>query len=173
MSVWKPQQYVGLYTILLGAITLAGDYATGPYIRFPVLFILPVILVSWYRNWPFGVGVAILLPTLRLSLEWHWDPTTPWTMTEPIVNALVRIVVLGIIAYMTAMASQEKRALQEEVRTLRGLLPICMVCKKIRDEQGEWQILEAYIMRHSEANFTHGLCPNCMQEHYGYRITPE
>jgi hypothetical protein len=170
MAIWKPQQYVILYTILLGAITLAADYVTGPYIRFPVLFILPVILASWYRDWPLGVGVAVLLPILRLSLEWHWDVITPWTMIEPIVNAFVRIVVLVTIAYMTAMLSQERQALQEEVRTLRGLLPICMVCKKIRDDQGDWQILEAYIMRHSEANFTHGLCPNCLQEHYGHHI---
>jgi hypothetical protein len=91
-------------------------------------------------------------------------------MIEPMVNAFVRIVVLVTIAYMTAMLSQERQALQEEVRTLRGLLPICMVCKKIRDDQGDWQILEAYIMRHSEANFTHGLCPNCLQEHYGHHI---
>jgi glucose-6-phosphate-specific signal transduction histidine kinase len=86
MAVWKPQQHVVFYTILLGAITLAADYATGPYIRFPVLFLLPIILASWYHGWPLGVGVAALLPTLRLSLSWHWDETTPWTMTEPIVN---------------------------------------------------------------------------------------
>lgn len=171
MAVWKPQQYVVFYTILLGTITLAADYVTGPYIRFPVLFILPVILASWYRDWPLGVGVAALLPTLRLGLAWHWDATTPWTMTEPIVNALVYIVVLVPIACMAAMLSRERKALQEEVRTLSGLLPICMVCKKIRDDQGNWEILEAYIMRHSEANFTHGLCPTCLQEHYGHHIT--
>ena len=170
MAIWKPQQYVILYTILLGAITLAAEYVTGQYIRFPVLFLLPVILASWYRGWPLGVAAAVLLPTLRLSLSWHWDETTPWTMTEPIVNTLVRIVIFVAIAYMAAMLSQERKALQEEVRTLRGLLPICMVCKKIRDDQGDWQILEAYIMRHSEANFTHGLCPNCLQEHYGHHI---
>jgi hypothetical protein len=115
MAVWKPQQHVVFYTILLGAITLVADYVTGPYIRFPVLFILPVLLASWYRGWPLGIGVAILLPTLRLGLAWHWDATTPWTMTEPIVNALVHIMVLVPIAYLAAMLSQERKALQEEV----------------------------------------------------------
>jgi len=170
MAVWKPQQHVVFYTILLGAITLAADYVTGPYIRFPVLFILPVLLASWYRGRPLGIGVAILLPTLRLGLAWHWDGTTPWTMTEPIVNALIHIVAFVPIAYLAAMLAQERKALQEEVRTLSGLLPICMVCKKIRDDQGHWEILEAYIMRHSEANFSHGLCPTCLQEHYGHHI---
>jgi hypothetical protein len=170
ISVWNPQKYGVLYTLLLGTLTLLVEYITGPYLRFPVLFILPVVLASWYRGWPLGMGTAILLPSLRLALAWHWDATTPWTMTEPIVNALVRIAVLVTLAYMTARASREQRALQEEVRTLRGLLPICMVCKKIRDDQGNWEILEAYIMRHSEANFSHGLCPTCLQEHYGHYL---
>jgi hypothetical protein len=81
--------------------------------------------------------------------------------------------VLVTIAYMAARLSQERKALQEEVRTLRGLLPICMVCKKIRDDQGNWESLEDYIMRHTEANFTHGLCPTCLQEHYSHYITSE
>jgi hypothetical protein len=173
MAVWKPQQHAVFYTILLGTITLALEYATGPYIRFPILFILPVLLASWYHGWALGVGAAVLLPTLRLGLEWHWDATTPWTMTEPIINTLVRMAVLVTIAYMAARLSQERKALQEEVRTLRGLLPICMVCKKIRDDQGNWESLEDYIMRHTEANFTHGLCPTCLQEHYSHYITSE
>ena len=170
MAVWKPQQHVVFYTILLSAITLAAEYVTGPYIRFPMLFILPVLLASWYRGRLLGVGTAVLLPILRLGLEWHWDATTPWTMTEPIVNTVVRVAVLVTIAYMAAMLAQERKALQEEVRSLQGLLPICMVCKKIRDDQGNWEILEAYIMRHSEANFSHGLCPTCLQEHYGHHL---
>ena len=170
MSVWSLQQYTVLYTMLLGAMTLAADYVTGPYIHFPALFILPVVLASWYRGWPLGLGAAILLPAIRLSLEWHWAPVTPWTMAAPIVNTLVCIAVLSTLAYMTAMASQEKRTLQKQVRILSGLLPICMFCKKIRDDQENWQVLEVYIMRHSEANFSHSLCPSCMQEHYGQYI---
>lgn len=48
-----------------------------------------------------------------------------------------------------------------EVRTLSGLLPICMYCKKIRDDQGYWERIEKYIVEHSQAEFTHGLCPEC------------
>lgn len=49
-----------------------------------------------------------------------------------------------------------------EVRTLRGLLPICAACKNIRDEQGEWHGMEIYVSAHTEVSFTHSLCPNCM-----------
>ncbi len=50
------------------------------------------------------------------------------------------------------------------IKTLKGLLPICASCKKIRDDQGYWNQLEAYIEKHSEALFTHGLCPKCLEE---------
>jgi PAS domain S-box-containing protein len=54
----------------------------------------------------------------------------------------------------------------DQVATLRGLLPICSSCKKIRDEHGRWVQLEAYIQQHSEARFTHDLCPDCARELY-------
>ncbi len=48
-----------------------------------------------------------------------------------------------------------------EVKILRGILPICSYCKKIRDDKGYWQQVEGYIRDHSEAEFTHGMCPDC------------
>ena len=50
------------------------------------------------------------------------------------------------------------------VRTLRGLLPICAWCKQIRDDDGYWQSVEAYVQAHSDAEFTHGICPECYQK---------
>ncbi len=47
---------------------------------------------------------------------------------------------------------------------LRGLLPICASCKKIRDDQGYWKNVEDFIRRHSEASLTHGLCPDCAND---------
>ena len=58
-----------------------------------------------------------------------------------------------------------QRALQE-VKTLSGLLPICSSCKKIRDDKGSWNTLEIYISEHSGAEFSHGICPECMQRLY-------
>lgn len=53
-----------------------------------------------------------------------------------------------------------------EIKILRGLLPICASCKKIRDDQGYWTQMEVYISKHSEAEFTHGYCPACAQNFY-------
>ena len=54
----------------------------------------------------------------------------------------------------------------DQVERLQGLLPICMHCKKIRNQDNDWQRLESYISEHSEAAFTHSLCDECREEHY-------
>jgi GAF domain-containing protein len=58
-----------------------------------------------------------------------------------------------------------ERALAE-IKTLRGLLPICSQCRKVRDDAGLWQRLEAYLEQHTDTRFTHGLCPDCIRELY-------
>lgn len=57
-------------------------------------------------------------------------------------------------------------SVQEEVNTLRGILPICSYCKKIRDDEGTWNQVEEYVQKRSEANFSHGICPECVQKHF-------
>ncbi|MBK7998883.1 MAG: PAS domain S-box protein [Verrucomicrobia bacterium] len=64
-----------------------------------------------------------------------------------------------------ALIERLQKALYE-IKTLRGLLPVCMHCKKIRDDQGFWQQMEAYFHMHSNVEFSHGLCPECVEIHY-------
>lgn len=61
---------------------------------------------------------------------------------------------------------KELRAAIDEVKTLRGLLPVCAHCKKIRDDNGYWQQMEQYISAHSDTQFTHTFCPECLQKLY-------
>ncbi|MEW6221609.1 MAG: hypothetical protein AB1634_19045, partial [Thermodesulfobacteriota bacterium] len=61
---------------------------------------------------------------------------------------------------------EELRRALADVKTLQGFLPICASCKKIRDDRGFWQRLEAYIERHSGAQFSHGICPDCARKLY-------
>jgi DNA-binding response OmpR family regulator len=61
---------------------------------------------------------------------------------------------------------QELERALAHVKTLQGLLPICMHCKAIRDDSNTWHRLEAYIETHSNALFTHSLCRSCLREHY-------
>ncbi|MDY0131660.1 MAG: nuclear transport factor 2 family protein [Desulforegulaceae bacterium] len=54
----------------------------------------------------------------------------------------------------------------KEIKTLRGILPICSHCKKIRSDDQSWHLMEAYISQHSEAEFSHSICPDCAKKHY-------
>jgi FixJ family two-component response regulator len=60
---------------------------------------------------------------------------------------------------------QLKEAL-DQVKTLKGIVPICSCCKKIRDDKGFWQQLEIFIQEHSDAEFSHGICPDCLRKYY-------
>ena len=62
-------------------------------------------------------------------------------------------------------AEEEIKSSRSKIKVLSGFLPICASCKKIRDDHGNWNILETYIDGHSEAKFTHGLCPECEKKY--------
>ena len=62
--------------------------------------------------------------------------------------------------------------LRREVKTLRGLLPICSHCKKIRNSEGAWQKPEVYIANHTDADLSHGICPDCLKQYYEPEDSP-
>ena len=98
-----------------------------------------------------------------------------------ILCALITVIVIAIT--MAALGAYEKitqrqhtelydknaelQQAMQQVRQLSGLLPICASCKRIRDAQGDWHQLESYIRDHSEADFSHGICPDCGKTLYG------
>ncbi len=66
-------------------------------------------------------------------------------------------------------AMRELKSALTKVKQLSGLLPICGQCKKIRDDKGYWNEVEFYLEENSKAKFTHGMCPDCLDELYGDR----
>jgi len=86
----------------------------------------------------------------------------------PRPGELERAMSIGMARHADLMELQRlnKELLQAlaEVKRLRGILPICCSCKKIRDDKGYWKQIEAYISEHSEALFSHGLCPACAEK---------
>lgn len=72
-----------------------------------------------------------------------------------------------------AEANARLRQALDSVKTLSGLLPICSHCHKIRDDQGHWRRIEAYIRDRTDPDFSHGICPACAQEHYGEYLEDE
>ncbi len=59
----------------------------------------------------------------------------------------------------------------DEIKTLRGMIPICANCKRIRDDRGYWEKLEQYLLEHSYAQFSHGICPECAKLIYGVDVS--
>ncbi|UCD78467.1 MAG: hypothetical protein JSW26_24140 [Desulfobacterales bacterium] len=92
----------------------------------------------------------------------------PWGLAFMLSNALI-----GILWGKIKRADEEKlkmiielRRAFDRVKTLSGLLPICASCKNVRDDQGYWNRIEAYIEAYSEAQFSHGICPECAKKLY-------
>jgi hypothetical protein len=89
------------------------------------------------------------------------------------IAALLGSLIIFIAGHMLDKKEREqqelikglKRALLE-IKTLQGIVPICSFCKKIRDDKGFWSQVESYVSHHTEAEFSHGVCPDCQEEHY-------
>ena len=73
------------------------------------------------------------------------------------------------LLYTNQSLGEENKHLSDyisEIKTLRGILPICSICKQIRDDKGYWNQIDAYIEEHSDVDFSHSICPKCAKENY-------
>ena len=153
--------------LLAGLGILVLDWGTGRWLVLPSVFIIPVVMSAWFCGGRFAYLLAVLLSLGRSVIFGFVE--VPASLTINIANALIRTAALVFVAFLVARTKR----LTTEVTILEGLLPICMHCKRIRDEKAGWEQLEAYISHHSEATFTHGLCPECSEKHYGVVLKPE
>jgi hypothetical protein len=86
-------------------------------------------------------------------------PATPVNYQEALFESLL-VLILGLTVIIYTIRSMD------HVRLLKGLLPICCACKKIRDDKGYWMQIESYLRNHSEADFSHCICPECAKKLY-------
>jgi len=142
------------------------EYLAGPHVQLGVLYLAPLALAAWYGRLRVALAIALLVPAVRLShfVFGVWDP--PGRLAHAVVNAIVRVAALATIAVLVNR-TRRARALERELSTLRGLLPICMYCKRIEDTEGQWNTVEQYVAARSEAAFTHRVCPLCADTHRG------
>ena len=115
------------------------------------------------RQFSLTVALLALVAALALSLavqEYRLGSAIVLTLEQEV--AARTDLLTRANGELTASKGELERTLSE-VRTLQGLLPICSWCKKIRDEAGLWTQMEAYMAEHSDAAFTHGICPDCRQ----------
>ncbi len=157
-----PQRGRLIFALYWSAISLAVvalDYLSGPVIQFPAVFVIPVSLAAWYNGWPWGVALSVVLPLVRLYFTTILD--TPWSFAEAAVNAGIRIAVLGFFAVLIDRVAIQTAALSSRVQILEGMLPVCAVCKRIRDERATWHPLEQYVLSQSKDQISNEVCPDC------------
>ena len=164
-SVLEEGVVLPLLCIGTSIILLIADYFAGPFIQFPITYLIPISLASWYLGRTWGLALSIIMPLVRFFFNITlWS--IPWTIVEASVNCAIRIVVFSLFAILIDRTAKQTSALSKEVSILSGLLPICSYCKKIRDDSNRWMPVEQYITQRSEASFTHGVCPECAKEHF-------
>ena len=155
-SVALPQQSPGGRRYLACADKDIGDIDRR--LRSSLLQSLGVALYFLLASLPFFLLLAHLFRTHTAELE---------TLNAELLVHKEHLEEL--VQERTAALDRETRQLQEalaNVRVLSGLIPICASCKKIRDDKGYWNQLEMFIQEHSDALFSHGLCPECIQTLY-------
>ena len=142
-----------IYWSALGAVS-------GYFVLHPIIHIISVFHSHTGQTPPTNLDHEIV-KAFSVSM-------LPWSLAFMILCAL-----LGLFWGKIKQTDKEKseaivmlnKALAE-VKTLSGFLPICASCKKIRDDKGYWNQIEAYISEHSEAEFSHGICPECAHNLY-------
>jgi hypothetical protein len=153
-----------LFSVLFSILIIAADLLTPPQVLLSIFFVLPVVMAGWFNGLRWAMLLTFALPLARFLIAVNLEPL--WDINYNIINALDRVVVLAVVGIIASRLSHSVRLLQREVKVLEGLIPICANCKKIRDEQQEWQPLEKYIIERSDAKFSHGVCPECLKTLY-------
>jgi hypothetical protein len=160
LSIEHLSKVRAVHWIALSATILLIDYASGPFIQVPILFVVPVALATATHGRTIGSLVAVVLPLVRLSFFLQWELPSSW-MLEAVDTAIDVSVLIGFSVLIDQLIRQ-----QRELRVLEGMLPICGFCKRIRDERGGWHQLESFITLHSGAQFSHTFCQECGRKHY-------
>ncbi|GBC60288.1 hypothetical protein DENIS_1239 [Desulfonema ishimotonii] len=172
----------GIANLKIAAPTSYGDYDLSIAVR---------------RDWPelsgiFEKGLSALSPEQHNEIRQKWiavryehgihpKDIVKWVLLTCAVAAIVLSVFFLWNRRLAREIRERKKAESErerlitklqsaidEIKTLRGILPICSECKKIRDDKGYWTQIESYIMKHSEADFSHSICPGCAEKLYGH-----
>ena len=134
-----------------------------------------VILISlWFPRNKFTVLTGVVCSLLVIGVYLYKPAITD--MWKVVFNRALALFTIWVTVFLGLQrkiserkredAFQEREKALEQVRILHGLLPICASCKRIRDSQDNWIHLESYITDHSEAEFSHGICPDCVKKLY-------
>jgi hypothetical protein len=145
-------------------------------------------LATWRRASPWTAASTFTALTLSVCLLAALERFGPWSLALSLPPTWLLV---STYRHYRARLEEQARRIEEveglnrrleqtvselngalaHIRRLQGLLPICMHCKSIRDDQDTWHRIESYLAEHAEMQFTHGLCDACREEHYPKTVT--
>jgi hypothetical protein len=171
----KSRPFSIIITLCLIAVIGIIDYITGIELNFFVFYYIPISIAAWYIDKKWAIINSVLSALTWTSIDIisqhnysHWSLFF-WNGGIRFISYITLAVGLFLIRKLLEVEKDLTRSLQitlEEIKMLKGFLPICASCKNIRNDRGYWEKIEQYISSHSEAEFTHTLCPDCVKKLY-------
>jgi hypothetical protein len=149
-----------------------------------LIIFVPLIFANAARSIGNKITFSLLLGAVYVVLDYTMGSISPLSVLPPGSLNIMRysniVICLGLLGYLVAFYSglvvagaarlnkinQNLEKALAEVNALRGIIPLCSFCKKIRDDTGYWNQVDVYIQEHSQADISHSICPDCMQKHY-------
>jgi hypothetical protein len=171
----KPKSSVLITALLINLIIGFIDNLTGYELGMSVFYLIPICFISWFINKTAGILMSIIaVVTMIIADMMAGEYVENYIIKgwNTLVHLIFFIIVASLVNEVKSYLDKQKTIVVKlqkalsEVKTLSGLLPICAACKKIRDDNGYWQQIEQYISKHSEAEFSHGICPECRGKLY-------
>ncbi|MCX6983044.1 MAG: ECF transporter S component [Verrucomicrobia bacterium] len=147
--------------VLVGIAILLLDLVTGPYLLFPILFVIPVGLAAWYCGPRQAYALAVLLPLGRFFIAEFVDHPSPVGFMA--ANCLIRITVLAGIAFLVSRTARQTRELEDQVN---ALVTVCAWSRTVEYE-GEWISFEKYLLKRFNVNTSHGISPAEAEKMFG------
>ena len=126
-----------------------------------------------FRKHKFELAIMLILAVVVFFISAHFEVLEllydfsrtheSWQLDEILPTALFLVIAIAIYASRRVRELHKKNI---ELRQLRSFIPICSSCKNIRTKSGDWKKLEEYMYERSIAEFSHGICPECIEKHY-------
>ncbi len=162
------------WCIAISLCIFAIDSALPLGVAGGVPYILVILISLWSTEKKTVVAFGILASILTIA--GLFSSPSGGEVWKVIVNRFLALFAIWITVSLGLLrkkaqdqredAIQEREKAQSELKILKGLLPICASCKNIRDKDGNWLQIESYIRDHSEADFSHSVCPDCARKLY-------
>lgn len=183
----RPEYKYLLTAFILAVITGATDILTPVHLNVFPFYLISIFLIFNYGNMLFLPVIFVIAAVSMMISEYIGHNAIKfhaiWNAFMVMMMFIVFIAILHKLRSEQKIIRDQKKLLERElneksllvkdlgealnkVKTLKGLLPICSYCKKIRDDKGYWNQLEEYVSKNSDANFSHSICPDCSQKYY-------